>query len=45
LSALPLYLRTLVLTLALVPLVVFVGVPFVDRILGRIFPQAGAARN
>ncbi len=45
LSVLPLYLRTLVLTLALVPLVVFVGVPFVDGILPRISPQPGAARK
>lgn len=33
LSPLPLYLRTLVLTLVLVPWVVFAGVPFVDRIV------------
>ena len=44
LSSLPLYLRTMVLTLALVPFVVFIGVPFVDRILGSLSP-AGAARN
>lgn len=29
----PLYLRTLVLTLTLVPWIVFVGVPFVDLII------------
>ncbi len=45
LSALPLYLRTLVLTLGLVPLVVFVGVPFVDRVLGLFAPQAAGSRN
>lgn len=33
LAPLPIYLRTLVLTLVLVPWVVFVGVPFVDRIM------------
>lgn len=33
LSPLPLYLRTLILTLVLVPWVVFAGVPFVDRII------------
>lgn len=31
LSGFPLYLRTLILTLALVPWVVFVGVPLIDR--------------
>lgn len=33
LAPLPLYLRTLILTLVLVPWVVFAGVPFVDRII------------
>ena len=33
LSPLPLYLRTLVLTISLVPWIVFIGVPFVDLIL------------
>lgn len=41
LSALPLYLRTLVLTLVLVPWVVFAGVPLVDRIL-RSFSSKSA---
>lgn len=36
LSVLPLYGRTLVLTLALVPWIVFVGVPFVDLIVRTI---------
>jgi antibiotic biosynthesis monooxygenase (ABM) superfamily enzyme len=36
-AVLPLYQRTLLLTLVLVPWLVFVGVPFVDRVL-RIFP-------
>lgn len=35
LSPLPLYIRTLILTLALVPWIVFVGVPVVDAIIGR----------
>ena len=33
LSAMPLYIRTLLMTISLVPLIVFVGVPFVDLIL------------
>ncbi len=36
LSVLPLYQRTLILTLSLVPWVVFVGVPFVDLIIQAI---------
>lgn len=39
LAAVPLYVRTLLLTLSLVPWIVFVGVPFVDRIVGMIRPQ------
>jgi antibiotic biosynthesis monooxygenase (ABM) superfamily enzyme len=38
-SALPLYQRTLILTLSLVPWMMFVGVPFVDLILRLILPQ------
>jgi antibiotic biosynthesis monooxygenase (ABM) superfamily enzyme len=33
---LPLYLKTLFLTLILVPWIIFVGVPFVDYILRRL---------
>lgn len=33
LSAFPLYQRTFILTLSLVPWVVFVGVPFIDSVL------------
>ena len=33
LSPLPLYQRTFLLTISLVPWIVFVGVPFVDRII------------
>jgi antibiotic biosynthesis monooxygenase (ABM) superfamily enzyme len=36
LSVLPLYQRTFILTISLVPLVVFVGVPFVDSIIRLI---------
>jgi antibiotic biosynthesis monooxygenase (ABM) superfamily enzyme len=39
LSVLPLYLRTFILTLCLVPWIVFVGVPFVDSIIRLISPQ------
>ena len=38
LAAMPLPLRTLLLTLTLVPWIVFVGVPFVDSILNVIAP-------
>ncbi len=37
LAVLPLYLRTLLLTVTLVPWIVFVGVPFVDAII-RFMP-------
>ncbi|MBC8051903.1 MAG: hypothetical protein H7Y13_02450 [Sphingobacteriaceae bacterium] len=36
LSALPLYIRTFLLTMTLVPWMVFVGVPLVDSILRRL---------
>ncbi len=36
LSVMPLYIRTLLMTITLVPLIVFVGVPFVDSILNSI---------
>jgi antibiotic biosynthesis monooxygenase (ABM) superfamily enzyme len=38
-SVLPLYQRTLLLTLSLVPWIVFVGVPFIDSIMRMILPQ------
>jgi antibiotic biosynthesis monooxygenase (ABM) superfamily enzyme len=38
LSALPLYARTCILTLTLVPWIVFVGVPFVDSVVKLIAP-------
>ena len=36
LNVLPLYLKTLILTLVLVPWIVFAGVPFVDYIMSRL---------
>ncbi len=36
LSVLPLYQRTFLLTITLVPWIVFVGVPFVDAILKKL---------
>lgn len=39
LSVLPLYQRTFLLTLSLVPWIVFVGVPFVDLLLQKVLPQ------
>lgn len=39
LSVLPLYQRTFLLTITLVPWIVFVGVPFVDVILKKISPE------
>jgi len=38
LSVLPLYQRTLLLTLSLVPWIVFLGVPFVDSVIRLIYP-------
>lgn len=35
-AGLPLYQRTLILTIILVPWIVFLGVPLVDFIIGRI---------
>ena len=34
LSGLPLYQRTFILTVSLVPWIVFIGVPFLDKIIG-----------
>ena len=38
LSVFPLYVRTGILTLSLVPWIVFVGVPFVDSIIRLVSP-------
>lgn len=35
LSVFPLFVRTLILTVALVPWIVFIGVPFIDRLMKR----------
>lgn len=39
LSVLPLYQRTLLLTVSLVPWIVFIGVPFVDLIIRLLSPH------
>lgn len=41
LSVLPLYLRTLLLTLSLVPWIVFVGMPLVDFVIRRFSSGKG----
>ena len=41
LSVLPLYLRTLLLTLTLVPWMVFAGVPFVNYLIRRFASATG----
>lgn len=41
LSVLPQYVRTCILTLTLVPWIVFVGVPFVDSVLKLVLPATG----
>ncbi|MBK8968957.1 MAG: hypothetical protein R3D58_20075 [Saprospiraceae bacterium] len=40
LSALPLYQRTFILTIALVPWMVFIGVPFLDFLIQQISKKA-----
>ena len=40
LAVLPIYLRTLLLTLTLVPWMVFIGVPFVESLFRRVAPAA-----
>ncbi|HEY0742289.1 MAG TPA: hypothetical protein VGD40_12535 [Chryseosolibacter sp.] len=39
LAALPLYQRTFLLTISLVPWIVFIGVPFVDMIIRIVSPK------
>ncbi|MDB5127309.1 hypothetical protein [Mucilaginibacter sp.] len=41
LAVLPLYQRTLLLTIALVPWIVFAGLPLVNFIISRISPKNG----
>ena len=44
LALLPLYERTFILTIALVPWIIFVGVPFIDFILGKISSKKNNAK-
>jgi antibiotic biosynthesis monooxygenase (ABM) superfamily enzyme len=39
LSVLPLYQRTFLLTVSLVPWIVFVGLPLVNSVINRVSPQ------
>jgi antibiotic biosynthesis monooxygenase (ABM) superfamily enzyme len=39
LSVLPLYQRTFLLTFALVPWIVFIGMPFLDSVIRRFSPK------
>lgn len=39
-SILPLYQRTFILTISLVPWIVFVGVPFVDIFINSFLPKS-----
>ncbi len=39
LSELPLYKRTCILTLTLVPWIVFVGLPFIEFVMNLFFPK------
>lgn len=41
LSVLPLYLRTFILTLSLVPLLVFAGIPLLNFIIQQISTKSG----
>jgi antibiotic biosynthesis monooxygenase (ABM) superfamily enzyme len=45
LSVLPLYQRTLLLTISLVPWIVFVGVPFLDLIIRKFSPDVDKNRK
>jgi antibiotic biosynthesis monooxygenase (ABM) superfamily enzyme len=45
LSVLPLYQRTFLLTLTLVPWVVFVGVPLLDSLLRLVSPRGEENKN
>jgi len=45
LSAMPLYQRTFLLTVSLVPWIVFVGVPFVDSIIRMILTKNGKSKQ
>lgn len=45
LALVPLYIRTLVMTLALVPLIVFIGVPFVDFVIRQLTPKISKGKQ
>jgi antibiotic biosynthesis monooxygenase (ABM) superfamily enzyme len=45
LSGLPLYLRTLLITLSLVPWIVFVGMPFIDSMIKLFSTQDDKKRK
>ncbi|WP_221405321.1 hypothetical protein [Flexibacter flexilis] len=45
LSAFPLYVRTLILTLVLVPWTVLVGVPLVDWVMGQLGLSTSPTQN
>ncbi len=45
LSGLPLYQRTFILTISLVPWMMFAGVPFLDFLLRRIYGQPGTEKR
>ena len=45
LAGLELYQRTFILTIALVPWMVFIGVPFVDAMLRIVLSREGAAKK
>ncbi len=42
LSVLPLYQRTFILTVSLVPWMMFIGLPFLDFLIRRASPKSGA---
>lgn len=44
LAVLPLYQRTFLLTILLVPWIVFAGLPVVDSIIRKMFSKDGAAK-
>jgi hypothetical protein len=44
LAKLPLYQRTLFLTISLVPWIVFVGLPFLDMLVGLLVPKKAGSK-
>lgn len=45
LSAIPLYLRTFILTVALVPWMTFAGVPFIDFLINKFIKKSNKKTN